>query len=68
MKTVQKYRCEMCNTEYADKAVATSCEKNHKIPQSIASARYLSQAQDGRGYPVTISVLMSDGSTVVYKR
>lgn len=68
MKTVQKYRCEVCNTDYADKAEAVSCEKNHKIPQSIVSARYLSKNMNDLGYPVSVTVRMSNGEDIIYKR
>ncbi len=68
MKTVQKYQCEVCHTEYAKKEDAVSCEKNHKLPQSIVEARHLPRAQNGAGYPVTVTVLMSDGKEVIYKR
>jgi len=68
MKAVQEYQCEVCHTEYAKKEDAVSCEKNHKIPQSVAGARHLPKAQNGTGYPVTVTVLMSDGKEVTYKR
>lgn len=68
MKAVQKYQCEVCHTEYAAKTDAVSCEKNHKIPESIVQARYLSKAMNGSGYPVSVTVRMSDGRELVYKR
>ena len=30
MKVIERYRCELCNTEYSDKKKAEECEKNHK--------------------------------------
>ena len=29
MITVQKYRCEFCNTEYKNQVDAQECESNH---------------------------------------
>ena len=68
MKSVQKYQCEVCHTEYAKKEDAMRCEKNHKIPQAIVSARHSPKGQNGTGYPITITVRMSDGQEVIYKR
>lgn len=68
MKPVQKYQCEVCHTEYAKKEDAMHCEKNHKVPQNITSARHLPIGQNGTGYPITITVRMSDGQEVTYKR
>ena len=31
MKELCKYKCEHCNTEYAEKNRAIECEENHKI-------------------------------------
>ena len=68
MKTVQKYQCEVCHTEYGKKEDAAACEKNHKIPEAITHTRHLPKSQNGTGYPVTITVRMSDGKDIVYKR
>lgn len=68
MKVVQKYRCEVCHTEYAAEKAALDCEKSHKLPQSIVKARHLSMGQNGTGYPVAIIVRMSDGTEQTYKR
>ena len=68
MKVVEKYRCEVCHTEYADRKQAEACEKIHKLPTKISGARHLSMAQNGTGYPVSITVKMSDGKEVIYKR
>lgn len=67
MKAVQKYQCEFCHTEYATKEDAVSCEKNHKTPESM-EARYQPKAMNGSGYPVSVTVRMSDGKELVYKR
>ena len=68
MKQIQKYQCEVCHTEYAKREDAVACEKNHKIPKAIVETRYLTKAQDGGGYPVTITVLMNNGERITYKR
>lgn len=68
MKTVEHYICEICGGEYNDKRVAEACEKCHKQPKEITGARYLSKAQNGQGYPVSITVKMSDGTHQIYKR
>lgn len=68
MKKVEKYRCEICGTEYADRKTAEECEKGHKTIEKIRDARYQPRSMNGKGYPVSIDVLMSDGQTVTYKR
>lgn len=68
MKPVQKYQCEVCRVEYAKKEDALDCEKNHKIPQSIVSARHMPKAQKCTGYPVTVTIRMSNGKEIVYKQ
>lgn len=68
MKTVQKYRCEVCHTEYAAEKAALECEASHKLPLTIVNARHLSMGQNGTGYPVSVTVRMSDGKDITYKR
>lgn len=68
MKEIKRYVCEICGTEYSEKITAQNCEKCHKRPESITNARYLSKAQNGSGYPVAVTVRMSDGTHQIYKR
>lgn len=68
MKVIERYRCELCNTEYSDKKKAEECEKNHKKPKKIVSYRHLAIGQNLKGYPVSVDVLMDDGNTVTFKR
>lgn len=68
MKEVKKYICEICHTEYSDKSACTRCEKGHVTAREIAKERHLSISQNGKGYPVSITVKMSDGTEKVYKR
>lgn len=68
MKKVQHYVCEICGTEYADRIPCEQCEKSHKTPMKIHSARWLSMKQNGSGYPIAITVEMDDGKEITYKR
>lgn len=68
MKEVKQYICEGCGTQYADKAKATECEKNHKNVVNILYERFLPKKNDASGYPISITVKMMDGKEVVYKR
>lgn len=68
MKAVQKYQCEVCHTEYASDKAAQDCENSHKIPLAIVRVRHLAMAQNGTGYPVSVTVRMSDGKDITYKR
>ena len=68
MKVIEKYRCEVCHTEYADRRQAEACEKCHKLPHKISGTRYLPMSQNRAGYPVSVTIKMSDGEEVTYKR
>ena len=68
MKEVKHYICEVCGTEYNEKLKATNCEKSHKKPIEITRANYVSVSNDRTGYPMRITVKMSDGSEHTYKR
>ena len=68
MKKVKHYICEICGTEYNDKVKAQNCEKGHKRPVEIVKAGYVSINNDKTGYPLNITVKMSDGSVHIYKR
>lgn len=68
MKEVKHFVCDFCQTEYADKASAKRCEENHKQPCSIGKCRYIRYANNEKGYPISVEILFSDGSTAVYKR
>ncbi len=68
MKVIEKYRCEVCQTEYTDRKQAEACEKCHNHPVKIIGTRYLSMNQNRAGYPVCITVKMSDGKEIIYKR
>ena len=54
--------------EYNDKAKAQRCEKGHCKPIEIVKSRYLSIKDNQKGYPLEITVKMSDGTEQKYKR
>lgn len=68
MKTIEKYKCEVCGTEYAERKNAVDCEVNHKTPKKIERAIYQPKNLNHTGYPIKIDVLMSDGEVLTYKR
>jgi hypothetical protein len=68
MKEVKHYICEMCGTEYNDKIKAQQCENGHKKPVEIIKASYVSITNDNTGYPMRITVKMSDGSEQIYRK
>ena len=68
VKALQKYQCEVCCVEYATEHAALDCEASHKLPQSIVKARHLPKGTGRDGYPVTVTVRMSDGQDITYKR
>ena len=68
MKKIERYVCEICGTEYTDKARCQKCEKSHKTATEIIDARYLSLHQNEQGYPVSVTIKFNDGKTVIFKR
>jgi len=68
MKEVKHYICEVCGTEYNEKWKCSDCEKGHKKPIEIVKASYVSISNNQTGYPMRITVKMSDGSEHTYKR
>lgn len=68
MKEVKKYICDICHTEYNEKSVCDKCEKGHVTAKEIVKERHLSKEQNGKGYPISITVKMSDGTFQIYKR
>ena len=68
MVTVQKYRCEFCNTEYKNQTDAQECELNHVAPIKIKKTEYHPYKSDKCGYPKSINIEMTDGKVIKYVR
>ena len=68
MKKITRFACEICGTEFADSGKAKNCEKLHKSPKEFVRCRYNPIGIDASGYPQTITVKMSDGEELLYKR
>lgn len=68
MITVQKYRCEFCNTEYKNQVDAQECESNHFAPIQIQKSEYNPYKYDKCGYPKSINIKMTDGKVIKYVR
>ena len=68
MKELKLYQCEICGTRYKSKEECKKCETGHINPEEITGARYRGVNENAKGYPLTISIKMSDGQTIVYKR
>lgn len=68
MKEEKLYRCEFCNTQYADKKVCETCEKNHKKIKDVKAVKYLSIKNDKTGIPNKILVTFDDGEEYMYVR
>lgn len=68
MITVQKYRCEFCNTEYKNQIDAQECESNHITPIKIKKSEYHPYKSDKCGFPKTINIEMANGKVIKYVR
>lgn len=68
MKTLSKYQCEYCHTEYREKSACEQCEKNHRKKPKIKKSVYLPYGMDGTGYPMRINIEFENGKIIAYKR
>ena len=68
MKTLSKYQCEYCHTEYREKNACEQCEKNHKVKPKIKKNVFLCYEMDRSGYPTKINVEFENGEVITYKR
>ena len=67
MKQVNLFVCEVCGTQYKEKQKCRDCEKSHVRPVQITGEKYMPKLCNGE-YPVHISVRMTDGKTITYRR
>lgn len=69
MKTITRYVCEFCKTEYADKLKASYCEQSHTNDLTINETKYLGVNNDASPFPIRIKLKdRSTGMTYWYKR
>lgn len=64
MKSKTLYTCEICNTDYANKADAQKCEKEHIKCEGIADTRIHAHQK----YPHKIEICFSDGKCIWYRQ
>ena len=69
MKKLELYQCEICGTQYKNKAECQFCEKSHIIPKYIIGAKYNAKnVGSSDGLPVKITVTFENGHTADYRR
>lgn len=68
MKEISLWKCEVCGTEYKEKAACKKCEERHKKGGKIVKMRYLPYTSDQSGYPNKITVEFEDGVKKIYSR
>lgn len=66
MHELKIYQCDYCGKTYSKKFDCQKCERFHRHPVEVASARYLPNIDD-ENYPEWVNVQMSDGKIVRYK-
>lgn len=67
MKEIKQYRCEICNTLYAEKRECEICEKQHVVPLGIKIACFKPHKVCAK-YPTRICVEFEDGTIRDYVR
>ena len=68
MKTLNLYQCEFCGTRFNKSFLCANCENSHKKPIGVEAVKYVAIGDDNTGMPVTVKVMMHDGSSATYKR
>jgi len=72
MKSISLYQCEICGNQYKFSSDAEACENFHIRPKGkepILYERYQPYHEQGASaYPHTITVVMSDGREIMYRR
>lgn len=72
MKSISLYQCEICGNQYKFSSDAEACEKFHVRPKDAAPilcGHYQPYHEQGASkYPRTITVVMSDGREIMYRR
>lgn len=70
MKEKTLYTCQICNTDYSEKADALDCEKNHKdIEGAVIVGDYKPKSIAGDGIPIKLRVKFKGSDKwVLYKR
>ena len=70
MKKIELFQCEICGTQFKEKADCVKCEKNHESWKDlrITNARFLPFTQDASGMPITITLMGKNGNTYRYRR
>ena len=62
------YTCELCHTDYANKAEAKRCEESHKKKLKVVDPGYTVCFLDGGVFPTIITVPSEAGARVTYKK
>lgn len=62
------YTCEVCRTDYANKAEAKRCEESHKKKLKVVDPGYMVCFLDGGVFPTIITAPSEAGARVTYKK
>lgn len=68
MKELKLYCCEICGTNYNNKAEAQACEKNHKAPVKYTPMNWKPKIFIDSGYPLAIIAEFSDGKNLYTRK
>ena len=70
MKKIELFQCEICGTQFKEKADCVKCEQNHESGRDlrITNARFLPFTQDASGMPITITLMGKNGKMHKYRR
>lgn len=66
MKTVELYKCEICEHEYKSGEAARECEAGHKRAEVIEEQEFCKYSPY-KEYPERLIVSMEDGKNIEYR-
>ena len=67
MKEIKLYVCEKCGAQYSIEENAKKCEQHHIESVEIVKEKFLPYNISSSGYPIKLSVRMSDGKIITYR-
>lgn len=68
MKKLELYQCEICGTQYNEKAKAVNCENSHLVDIKITNMVFIPISMDASGFPIKIEITAPNGEKAVYRR
>lgn len=67
MKVITRYKCDICNREYSNEAMAVECEQKHITDLKLVSSEYEAIPLRGLRFPVRVVLQSPNGEKMAYR-